>query len=177
MQPQEIRAALYHGPFEDFLIELNEEHAWRKVFGQKSKRAKDQELLLRYFAFRFSAIAYKSPMKGFLNRFMEANRSFELVKPDAMKTNFLRTLTFISDSVAERPFRPVRSLNAAAFDSVMVVVSKHVDALEQLGEADFASKYSALMKDVRFRGLVTRATADDMSVRERFSIAEKYLLG
>lgn len=40
LQPQEIRACIFHGPFNDLLNELNDEPAWRRVFGRHSKRLK-----------------------------------------------------------------------------------------------------------------------------------------
>lgn len=65
LQPQEIRAAVYHGKFQDFLEELNDEPLWRDVFGRIHLRAKDQELLLRFFAFRYNRGKYKAPLKDF----------------------------------------------------------------------------------------------------------------
>jgi len=49
---------------------LNDDPGWRKLYGANSKRLKDMELILRFFAFLFYAQKYESPMKGFLNRYM-----------------------------------------------------------------------------------------------------------
>src|SRR5882762_7992649 len=46
LQPQEIRVALYHGPLVGILRALNEDQNWRKLFGNKSKRLKDMEMIL-----------------------------------------------------------------------------------------------------------------------------------
>jgi hypothetical protein len=177
LQPQEIRAALYHGAFQDFIIELNDNELWRKVFGTKNKRGKDLELILRFFAFRYASEPYKAPMKAFLNRFMASNRELEKERFKVMERDFVEALSFITGAVGDRPFRPVRSLNAAAFDSVMVVVSKNIQKLKEKGNADFLRHYNALMKDQeRFLPLVTQSTADDQSVKERFFAAEQHLL-
>jgi uncharacterized protein with ParB-like and HNH nuclease domain len=85
LQPQEIRAALYHGRFQDFLIELNTNALWRKIFGPKNKRGKDLELILRFLAFRYTREAYRAPMKTFLNRFMAANRELIRQPPQLME--------------------------------------------------------------------------------------------
>jgi hypothetical protein len=77
LQPQEIRVALYHGELISFLRVLNENPAWRKLYGVKSARLKDQELILRFFGLLYSAEAYARPMKDFLNRYTAANRSFQ----------------------------------------------------------------------------------------------------
>ena len=62
LQPQEIRVALYHGEFVRVLRNLNDNAAWRKLFGAKSSRLKDMEMILRFFAFYFHSQQYRSPM-------------------------------------------------------------------------------------------------------------------
>ena len=176
LQPQEIRAALYHGKFQDFIIELNKNLLWRRIFGPKNKRGKDLELILQFLAFRYSSEPYKAPMKAFLNRFMASNRELEKYAPQLMEKDFIDTLTFITEAIGEKPFRPVRSLNAAAFNSVMVVVSRNIERLKEKGSPAFMQHYIELMKDEHFLRLITRSTADDQSVRDRFGIAEKHLL-
>ena len=51
LQPQEIRVALYHGEFVRVLQELSDDEAWSQLYGIKSRRLKDMELILRFFAF------------------------------------------------------------------------------------------------------------------------------
>lgn len=70
LHPQEIRVALYHGPFVKLLRELNNHDSWRKLYGQKSNRLKDQELILRFFAMYHDGEGYQESMKEFLNNFM-----------------------------------------------------------------------------------------------------------
>ena len=176
LQPQEIRAALFHGPFQDFIQELNNNELWRKVFGKKNKRGKDLEMILRFLAFRYQSDNYKAPMKSFLNNFMRSNRALQKYTPEIMTKDFVDALTFITSAVGTRPFRPVRALNAAAFDSVMTVVSVNIDLLKGKGAAAFSVKYGELMTNDAFRRLVTQSTADDQSVKDRFSMAEQYLL-
>jgi hypothetical protein len=47
---QEIRTAIYHGPLIELLRELNGEESWRVLFGPKSARLKDEEMILRFLA-------------------------------------------------------------------------------------------------------------------------------
>ena len=49
LQPQEIRMALYHGPFSSLLRKLNTLPEWRELVGPVSRRLKDIELILRFF--------------------------------------------------------------------------------------------------------------------------------
>ena len=176
LQPQESRAALFHGRFQNFIIELNKNKQWRSAFGPSNKRAKDLELILRFLAFRYAREAYKAPMKTFLNRFMASNRELDRQPAKDMQAAFIDTLSFIVGAVGEKPFRPVRSLNAAAFDSVMVVVSENLERLKKDGNPAFLVRYDALMKDPGFLRLVTQSTADEQSVKDRFVTAAKHLL-
>ena len=66
LQPQEIRVALYHGAFAALLSKLNGNSHWRALYGKKSPRLKDLELILRFFALHFYAASYRRPMKDFL---------------------------------------------------------------------------------------------------------------
>jgi hypothetical protein len=176
LQPEEIRAALFHGPFQDFLSELNKNLLWREVFGPEHKRSKDLELLLRFFAFRYRRAEYKAPMKTFLNRFMSFNRRLNRYEPSKLSSDFITALCFITDAIGLRPFRPVRALNVAAFDSVMAIVSENIDEFKE-NKAEFAKNYNRLMADSTFLSLITRSTASEQSVRDRFAIVEEYLMG
>ncbi|MCP1167415.1 DUF262 domain-containing protein [Limimaricola litoreus] len=74
LSPQEIRSCICHGPFNEFLHEMNRNADWRSIYGATSKRLKDIEVILRFFAFVEKASDYESPMKRFLNDFMKSKR-------------------------------------------------------------------------------------------------------
>lgn len=75
LAPQEIRQALYRGWLMDSVKELNDNTDWRDIFGIKSLRQKDQELILRFWAMYLKSENYERPMLGFLNWFAEQNRN------------------------------------------------------------------------------------------------------
>lgn len=54
LQPQEIRACIYYGKFNNLLNELVKIPAWRSLFSKESTRMKEQELILRFFALFYS---------------------------------------------------------------------------------------------------------------------------
>jgi len=74
LQPQEIRVALYHGTFLQFIAGLNDDPNWRRLYGPISPRFKDQELLLRVFALYDNSENYSRPVKGFLNDYLGVHR-------------------------------------------------------------------------------------------------------
>jgi hypothetical protein len=175
LQPQEIRAALYHGPFCDFLTELNDHEAWRSIFGRTSKRRKDEELILRYLAFLYSKETYKSPMVKFLNRFMSANRSLTKLKKRTVENTFKNTFDFIYSALGSEAFRPSRSLNAAVLDAVAVTVAKH-KLFDHLREKQFQERYAKLLRNKRFQEATSTSTADETVVEQRFEVAESILV-
>ena len=95
LQPQEIRVALYHGEFVRVLRALNETDEWRALFGNQSKRLKDMEMILRFFAFYYYAAKYESPMKVFLNRYMASNRDLRRQSEDELTKLFTETTAVI----------------------------------------------------------------------------------
>ena len=120
LQPQEMRAAVYHGPFQGMLGTANENAEWREVFGPKHKRAKDQELILRFLALKFDGENYFRPMKGFLNNFMAAHRRMSAHDLYAYQVCFEETIKRSHEALGKQAFRLSRSMNVAFFDALMV---------------------------------------------------------
>jgi len=126
LQPQEIRMALYHGPFSALLRELNTFAEWRELIGPISKRLKDVELILRFFALLYFHTAYKSPMKDFLNRYMATNRSLKKQPEAELKDIFSKATETIFRALGNGAFRPERAVNAALVDALMTGVGTHI---------------------------------------------------
>jgi Protein of unknown function DUF262 len=169
--PQEIRVALYRGKFADLLRDLNENPDWREVYGNRSERLKDQELILRFFALLYVEAKYERPMKGFLNRYMATNRDCKKQTAKELRTVFESTAALVNHAFGNGAFRLAAALNAAVLDSVMtglahrLATGKPVKDLESVRDA-----YEALIADPDYRQTVERATADEDSVRTRLSL-------
>jgi hypothetical protein len=175
LQPQEIRAALYHGPFCDFLTNLNDVESWRKIFGRTSRRRKDEELILRFLAFLYSKEDYAAPMTRFLNRFMAANRTLGKLKEKQVQEEFEKTFNFIFATLGNSAFRPIRSLNAAVMDAVATTVARH-KLYDKLTKKQFVDRYNKLLKKKDFTEATSTSTADESVVDQRFTEAENTLV-
>lgn len=174
LQPQEIRVALYHGKLAGLLSELNENPAWRSLYGKKSTRLKDIELILRFFALYYYGNQYNRPMKGFLNRYMSANKSLERQTKEDLTQIFIPLVALILSALGSRAFRPSRALNAAVCDSVMVGLAKRLardGAGEQVDHVKLKAAYDELLADAAYRDSITRATANEDSVSYRLGAA------
>jgi Protein of unknown function DUF262 len=176
LQPQEIRVALFNGPLIGLLRDLNENQDWRVLCGPKSKRLKDQELILRFFAFRARADTYKAPMKEFLNDYTGWNWNLQHESSSELTNAFEATVALIRERFGEGAFRLVRAVNAAVLDSVMTVTSEGISLDALLDATSLGSAYSQLMADTDYRTAVERATAREEQVAMRLSRARHHLL-
>jgi hypothetical protein len=171
LSPQEIRVCLYHGEFNDLLGQLNEDDAWRSIFGRVNRRMRDQELILRFLALYFHSGKYEKPIKGFLNKYMKLNRHLELQSAGEARQAFLPTIRLVYENLGNGAFKPRGALNAAVFDSVMIGVARR---LEQGDVADLQSlqtQYQILLSNEDFARVTQESTSDEENVRRRIELA------
>ncbi|MCY4260692.1 MAG: DUF262 domain-containing protein [Rhodobacteraceae bacterium] len=172
LSPQEIRSCICHGNFNDFLHKLNEDDAWRAIYGSRSKRLKDIEAILRFLAFVERGHQYSSPMKHFLNDYMQEKRANTDAELEPLRKIFSDTMKFSIASLGDRPFRPDRALNVAVFDSVATSIAKMLQSDRVLSREETAKAYVGLLHNEEFIAGYSRATADAENVRKRFGQAE-----
>lgn len=171
LSPQEIRNCIAAGPFISLVKELNEGDDWRAVFGGPvNKRAKDEELIIRFFAMLDDRDKYARPMAKFLNDYSaKMNKASSDTLADHGRL-FNDTIRNIRSALNGRAFRPARSLNAAVFDSVMVGVADRLSK-GSLSPLRLASAYEALLASDGYKKGWVRATADEETVRTRMEAA------
>jgi hypothetical protein len=173
LQPQEIRVALYHGQFVRVLTYLNKNTSWRRLFGNKSRRLKDMEMIVRFFAFLHYAQKYKRPMKDFLNRYMASNQELKRQSKKDLTATFENTTATIAKAIGTRAFRPVRAINAAVVDSVMTGVARRLARGPIKDKKQLAKRYNELLKNKRYLKAVETATSDEANVQARLNLATK----
>lgn len=172
LQPQEIRVALYYGAFASVLSKLNEDTDWRALYGKKSPRLKDIELILRFLALYFYAGSYRRPMKEFLNRYMATNRALEKQSEELLRKVFKNTVSTILKGIGVRAFRPKTSVNAAVLDSVMVGLAIRLARGQVTAHDRLKMAYDELLLNVKYGEATTRSTADEENVRQRLQLAK-----
>jgi hypothetical protein len=168
LQPQEIRVALYHGAFATLLSSLNDYADWRSLYGKKSARLKDIELILRFLALYFHLGSYDRPMKGFLNRYMAANRNLGKHPEEVLRPLFQNTATAIRAGIGVRAFRPLgAAINAAVLDSVMYGVASRLSRGPIVNVTALLPAFEKLIATKEYLDAVSKATADKESVAAR----------
>jgi hypothetical protein len=172
LSEQEIRVCVNFGSFTDLLRTLNEHPKWRELYGTKSVRLKDQELILRFLALTFDFGNYSRPMRAFLNRFMENHKALPSATAQAYTSKFTNAIEYIADVLGRRAFRPERSLHTAVYDATMAGLSERLEAGVITDRAGFVAAYDSLLADQDFKDAYTRSTADEEKVRLRIKLAK-----
>jgi hypothetical protein len=170
---QEIRTAIYHGPLINLLEELNQLEAWRSIMGKPNVRLKDEELILRFLALFHQGDAYERPMEEFLTKFLRKNMRPAQSIISQYREEFTKTITVVADAIGKRAFRPIRAVNAAVLDSVMVGIARRLNdkSIENEKFPQVLAAYTGLLENREFRDLITQSTSDELNVRRRLELA------
>lgn len=173
LYPHEIRVALYSGSLVELIRMLNGDTNWRALFGPRSARLKDQELILRFLALYYAHKSYQRPLRGFLNHFCREHRNLEGLDEATVTSLFLRTCAVLRQGIGPKAFRARNAVNAALVDSVLVGVARRVESgpLRQLSHLRPA--FDKLVADPKFQAAIGRATADEERVRLRLDKATR----
>ncbi len=178
LNAQEIRNAIYRGPLNDLLRDLQHNASFRTCIGRRSPRPRqvDQELVLRYLALSEGRLRhYRPPLLRFLNdymrtrasatrqimaeqvaRFEQAAFACELVfGPDAY-----RTLS-IDGRVAER------TVNRALFEAQMLVLGAVSLTAVSDNRKMIRSVLGQLCAEDEYADAIGRATGDRLKTHFR----------
>jgi Protein of unknown function DUF262 len=172
LTPQEVRSAVHHsGRIRDLLGELNKYPRWREIYGPEDPRMRDQELILRFLALLNEGGSYQKPMVNFLNGYMGKNKNLGGQEAAVMTGSFCSAIDLLLQSIGNHAFRPVRALNAAVFDSVMVGSAKRLANGPVLDIPAFRQAYDGLLIDQSYLEACGRGTASGERVRTRLERA------
>ena len=174
LSPQEIRNCIAEGDFTNLTAELNENQYWRNIYGIPSRRAKDQELIIRVLAFLDQGDKYEKPMATFLTRFAKEMNDESPRKLASLRKSFEETAELCWLALDKSAFRPVRSLNAAVLEAVMAELARRLRRSSPAPSAESVkAAYDRLIASEEFRDGWESATADEEAVRKRTSTARE----
>ncbi|CDM97845.1 MULTISPECIES: DUF262 domain-containing protein [Limnospira] len=175
LKPQEIRACIYHGEFNNLLAELNYHQCWRDIYGspKPDKRMRDQEMILRFLALYFEGDNYQKPMKGFLNQFLGQNRYLKKYDKSAIQLVFIRTIETAYEVWGGRAFKPKNQINAAVFDCIMVGLARRLEKGLINDKESLNTNYQHLLKSQNFLDVTVNSsrTTEKSIVQSRLSQA------
>ena len=169
----EIRVALYAGPLVRFLSELNELSDWRAMYGKVSPRLRDQEIVLRFMAFLVSPGEYRRPLKKYLNEFAADHRNMNRLDESAIRGLFQRANELLVNGPGPSAFRRggKGQVNAALTEAILVGLARRLEAGSEPTSEELETALADLVGDADFDRVISRATADEESVRSRLARA------
>jgi hypothetical protein len=174
LTPHEIRVALYAGPFIDYVERLNQDVNWRAVYGKRSPRLRDQELVLRILAFYAVAPTYRPPLKTFLNNFASEHRYLQRLNYESLGELFRQASELIAAADGRRAVRYLSSqVNVALAEALFVGLMRRLDMDGGIETSDVFNAITDIQNNENLRLAISQATANEDSVKTRLEIATK----
>lgn len=179
LNAQEIRNCIYRGTLNSYLKDAVIYKPWLGVLGKKQpdKRMRDEELVLRFFAFWLNGVGtYKTPLKHWLNDVAKEGRKYPASKIAELDSVWRRAI----DS-ALKWFSPAecfrregkertRAINRALFDLVMQSAA-HIQPGKVLRvRKELRKRYTQLLKNDEFIDLISRAVDHKKRTIRRFAL-------
>ena len=188
LNAQELRNSLYRGPLNDLLRTLVRQcRAFRNAIGTKSPRRRmvDEELVLRWLAFRDSLSQYRPPLKRFLNEYMQENQEADANWLRIRSKHFDETMQRLYGTLGEQAFRLIdedgkqlrddegrplpRGVNRALFDAQGTAFGWIADTESSTRRQDIVKAISKELAKDDLQDAVRRATGDRARVKLRIA--------
>ncbi|TCQ16404.1 GmrSD restriction endonuclease domain-containing protein [Rhizobium sp. PP-CC-3G-465] len=188
LNSQELRHGINFGYLIEQLDELTKNEKWKKAVGIRvDKRMKGAELVLRFFALRYSRANYTKPLSSFLDQFSSTHKAAAPATVTVWSEDFTSTVDRAEHALGKLTFRlfeedlnTVTAFNSALYDAEMIAFSETNNQIiidKRYDPIELRSKIAILLKDERFSNSIKRATSDETSVAYRISTFKNFLDG
>jgi len=176
LNAQELRNCVYRGALNSMLLEASLHEPWLRILGRKSpdKRLRDEELILRFFAFDLHGLeSYRTPQKQWLNETAKAGRHYSDQEIDDLMERWEHTievcLVLFTPKECFRRYGS-KAVNRALFD--LVTFSAKSLSLKTASSIrnEFRSTYRKLAKNLEFEDLISRSVDHKSRTLRRFEI-------
>jgi len=180
LSTQEIRNCIYRGELNDLLRKLSESPNFLYVRDVKEPdlRMKDNEMILRFFAFYENLSLYRGNLKKFLDDYQKTGMKKDTKSIEALERLFIRIIEDIKHVYGKNAFRKYdpqkkiweKSVNRAIYDAVMICFAN-------ANSNEIAAKKDGLIEGLRelcetnteFQIATTSSTKDRLNVKNRIS--------
>lgn len=180
LNPQELRNCIYRGSLNDLLKECADYKPWLSILGKKQpdKRMRDEELILRFFAFHIHGLeSYKTPQKHWLNDAAKAGRKYPKERIDELRLVWKRAIDsslkwFSANECFRRlPLDKTKTINRSLFDLVMSTASCIDPADSEQYRERIRDQYVQLInQNGEFQDLISRAVDHTKRTKRRFEL-------
>ncbi len=143
---QEIRNAIFQGPFNNLLKECSKNRYWLAIEDSKKKRFGDIELILRFFSFEENSENYKGRLTSFLNEYMRENRNLDKSFIEDKKLLFEKT----TDIVRKISGATTKKLSNVTLDALLFGVARNLEHLANVDAKKLNILFNKLISDEAF---------------------------
>ena len=181
---QEVRNCIFIGKSTQLLKELSEKEYFKKAinWGVKDTRMKDQEVVLRYLAFRWFDFQneYVGDMSDYVETAMKKINKMDEAQIQEMKDDFEKVMKWSFEIWGDTNFRlPTDytrgTINTAILESVCNYISTKDDSFLETNQEKIVENYSTLIHDTVYYEAVTKSTGNKAKVLDRFRLAHEIL--
>lgn len=176
LNPQEIRASLYHSRFFESVFKLNQNGQWRKMLGSEDpdSRMKDIELVLRSLALRRGTEGYSGSMTAFVNRFCKAAKKFSDGDINQIAADWDRFMTLARDCNAETFKVSSSRFSPLLFEAIYGATLSLMDAGVKVDRID-PSWVKKIGRDDKFTQWAQEGSTKTLNVTSRQSTTRELL--
>jgi hypothetical protein len=178
LNAQELRNSIYRGSLNRLLRKLVKQSRFRQLIGTAHPRPRmvDEELVLRFFALRAGYAQYRTPLKRFMNAFMDENREIPEDQLELLRQTFEQTIGNIFTALGSSAFRisdaggvpREKVTNRALFDAQMISFSWLDEGQDLNSHKDAVlERLASLYESNDFLDTIRRATGDRTRTRTR----------
>lgn len=176
LNAQELRNCIYRGSLNSLLKDAVENNKWLNILGKKQadKRMRDEELVLRFFAFQVAGLeTYRTPLKHWLNGVAKSGMKYSEEQIEELRSVWEKSidvsLVWFNPSECYRR-EGSRAINRALFDLIAFSAS-NVD-LEDAAEikTGFRERYAAILAKEEFQDLISRSVDHTKRTKRRFQM-------
>jgi hypothetical protein len=184
LNAQELRNCVYRGTLNELLKDAVEYAPWLGILKRKApdRRMRDEELLLRFFAFHEHGIeSYRTPQKYWLNDAAKVGATYTKDRINSLRSLWEKAIDtalcwFAPDECFRRlPDQRARGINRALFDLTMLSAAKVSLKKARSVRGRLRQRYATLVREAEFADLISRAVDHTKRTRRRFVLWERHI--
>jgi len=176
LNAQELRNCIYRGALNSLLKDAVENKEWLEILGKKQpdKRMRDEELILRFFAFQVSGLnSYRTPLKHWLNDTAKDGMKYSEKRLKQLRHTWENAIQsslawFSPNECFRRPGS--KAINRALFDLIAYSASKMKHEQAVRVRREFSRKYKELLRNDEFQDLISRSVDHTKRTKRRFAM-------
>jgi len=184
LNAQELRNCVYRGSLNELLKDAVTFEPWLQILKKKKpdKRMRDEELVLRFFAFHIRGLkSYRTPQKYWLNDAAQQGRNLTPKKIEELRNAWHRaidvSLTWFDPLECFRriPVEKPGAINRALFDLTMYSAARVSQNKAKSRRARVRAQYSSLLRLEEFNDLISRAVDHTKRTNRRFEMWNQHV--